>query len=140
MHQSDVEMSANGDMFAGRNRPSWPVRTLASLTLRLPEEDRFEPDVLVDEGCDLSEYGLAGTQVVLLCGHSAGSIALLLADGSLFCGDVLENRKTPRLGSILDDPLAAKTSVERLGTMMVGTVYPGHGSPFEFGQITAVHP
>ncbi len=110
MHRGDVGMSAAGDMFSGRKKPNVLVRTVLSLVGRFPQADRFEPDVLVDEGSDLSEYGLAGAGVLLLGGHSAGSIALFLADGSLICGDVLENRN-------------------------VGTVYPGHGRPFSFSEL-----
>jgi glyoxylase-like metal-dependent hydrolase (beta-lactamase superfamily II) len=139
MDQNDVQMSASGDMFAGRQRPNRLVRAIISLAMRFPEEDRFEPDVLIDEGSDLAEYGLPGAQVLLLRGHSAGSIALLLADGNLLCGDVLENRKAPRLGSIMDDLPAARASVERLNTMKVGTVHPGHGIPFDFRELTATH-
>lgn len=137
MHEGDVRMSANGDMFSGRKRQNRLVRAMLSLALRFPEEDRFEPDVLIDESSDLTEYGLAGARVLLLRGHSAGSIALMLADGSLLCGDVLENRKTPRIGSIMDDRPTAEAGVERLKAMDVRTVYPGHGKPFAFANLAA---
>lgn len=137
MHRGDVGMSADGDMFAGRKKPNLLVRTVLSLASRLPAADRFEPDLPVDEGADLSPYGLAGARVLLLGGHSAGSIALLLADGSLFCGDVLENRKGPKIGSIMNDTQAAQASVERLGSLSVETVYPGHGRPFAFADFAA---
>jgi glyoxylase-like metal-dependent hydrolase (beta-lactamase superfamily II) len=135
MHENDVPMSSTGDMFAGRRQPTWLVRAIAALVLRLPESDRFEPDTLIDESSDLAEYGLPGARVLLLRGHSDGSIGLLLSDGTLVCGDVLENVKGPRLGSIMDDLAAARTSLDRLGQMEIGTVYPGHGMPFEFGEI-----
>ena len=135
MHEGDVLMSAEGDMFSGRKRPNPLARTILSLAVRLPQQDRFEPDLLVDEAADLSEYGLVGARVLLLRGHSAGSIGLLLADGSLICGDLLENRKAPRLGSIMDDVTAARASVERLNTLEVGTVYPGHGKPFHWRKL-----
>ena len=115
--------------------PGWVARILLPLIARLPEKNRFEPDVLVDEESDLSEYGLPGAQILSLGGHSAGSIALLLDDGSLFCGDVLENRKVPKLGSIMDDVPTAQASVDRLKTLNVGTVYPGHGTPFEMSEL-----
>ena len=135
MHAGDVAMAANGDMFAGR-RPRNPfLRSLVSLAARLPQVDRFEPDRLVDEESDLAEYGLAGARVLLLRGHSAGSIALLLADGSLLSGDVLENRRKPRLGSIMDDVAVAEAGVRRLRTVGAGTVYPGHGRPFAFAEL-----
>jgi len=135
MHDGDVRMSATGNIFSGRKGPNRLVRAVVPLVFRLPEEDRFEPDMLVDEGSDLTEYGLAGARVLLLRGHSAGSIALSLAGGSLLCGDVLENRKAPKLGSIMDDVPAAEAGVRRLKAMDVGTVYPGHGQPFEFADL-----
>ncbi len=135
MHRGDVGMSVAGDMFSGRKRPNVVIRTVLSRMARLPRADRFEPDITVDEDSDLSEYGLAGATVLVLGAHSRGSIALLLADGSLICGDVLENRKRPRIGSIMNDKLAAEASVERLKTLAIGTVYPGHGRPFEFEEL-----
>ncbi len=135
MHADDVPMSAKGDMFAGRKRPNHVVRKLVSLAVRFPSEDRFEPDLLVDEDSDLSEYGLIGAKVLLFGGHSAGSIGLLLADGSLLCGDLLENRKAPRLGSIMDDVPTARASLERLGGLDIEVVYPGHGMPFHWRDL-----
>lgn len=139
MHERDARMASDGDMFAGRKSPGWVARILLPLIARLPEKNRFEPDVLVDEASALSEYGLPGAQILSLGGHSAGSIALLLEDGSLFCGDVLENRKAPKLGSIMDDVPTAQASVDRLKTLNVGMVYPGHGTPFEMAQLPGDH-
>lgn len=138
MHEGDIGMTANGDIFAGRARPGWLVRTLLPLVARVRPEDRFEPDVRVDEASDLAEYGLAGAYVLLLRGHSSGSIALLLDDGSLFCGDLLENRSTPKLGSIMDDVPTAELALQRLRSLPVGTVYPGHGAPFSMSDLTGV--
>ena len=112
------------------------MRSILSLVVRLPGEDRFEPDLLVDEDSDLGEYGLTGAKVLLLRGHSAGSVGLLLADGSLLCGDLLENRKEPRLGSIMDDIPTARASVERLNSLEIGMVYPGHGQPFRWRDLS----
>ncbi len=135
MHTGDMSMAKEGDMFAGRTSASSVVKTLLPLLVRLPTADRFEPDVLLAEDSDLSEYGLGAAQVLLLQGHSAGSIALLLEDGSLLCGDVLENRSAPKIGSIMDDVPTAEAAFARLETMDVGTVYPGHGRPFQLGEV-----
>lgn len=137
MHKGDGRMASDGDMFAGRKTPGWVARILLPLIARLPEKNRFEPDVLVDEESDLAEYGLPGARILSLGGHSAGSIALLLDDGSLLCGDVLENRKAPKLGSIMDDVPTAQAGVDRLKTLNVGTVYPGHGTPFPIADLIA---
>jgi glyoxylase-like metal-dependent hydrolase (beta-lactamase superfamily II) len=136
LHPGDVVMGSAGDMFSGRKTPGWVTRTVLPLLARLPERDRFEPDVLLEEGADLAEYGLPESRVLLLRGHSSGSIALLLGDGSLFCGDVLENRSEPKLGSIMDDVPTAQASVERLKALGSGTVYPGHGAPFAMSELT----
>jgi len=135
MHPADAPMATAGDMFAGRKRPGWLARTILPLFARVREADRYEPDALLGEETDLTDYGLPGAHVLLLGGHSSGSIALLLPDGSLFCGDVLENRSTPKLGSIMDDVPVARASVERLRTLPVTTVYPGHGAPFRFSEL-----
>jgi hypothetical protein len=40
----------------------------------------------------------------------------------LFCGDLLENRNGPALGSLMDDPTAAAASVAKLVDLKVQTV------------------
>ncbi len=135
MHEGDIGMTRDGDMFSGRSGGSWAVRTFLKMLLRLPQADRFTPDIPLSEASDLSAYGLDGVKVLRLVGHSAGSVALLFDDGSLICGDLLENRSTPRLGSIMDDIPAAEGSVERLQEFHPRTVYPGHGTPFDFAEL-----
>lgn len=135
MHANDVPMARDANMFAGRTPPNAFVRTILGAFARLPEHDRFEPDLSLSEDSDLTEYGLPGAHVLLLRAHSSGSIALLLEDGSLFCGDVLENRRTPKIGSIMDDVPLAEEAANRLKELDVGTVYPGHGRPFAMSEL-----
>ena len=137
INAGDTGMAAEGDMFSGRKPPKAVLKTLLPLLVRLPNADRFDPDVLLDEHSSLAEYGLPDARILLLQGHSAGSIAVVLGDGSLICGDVLENRSVPKLGAIMDDVPTAEASVERLRTMSIGTVYPGHGRPFEMSKLAA---
>lgn len=47
---------------------------------------------------------------------------MLTAEGDLFCGDLLENRRHPMLNSIMDDPAVARASVERLRELPVRRV------------------
>jgi len=135
MNVGDVGMTRDGDMFSGRSSGSSAFRWIARLALRLRDEDRFVPDVELTEDTDLAGYGLANVRVLQLAGHSTGSVALLFDDGSLICGDLLEDRGTPKLGSIMDDVPAAERSVERLRELEPATVYPGHGVPFEFLEL-----
>lgn len=133
MHPDDVGMVEFGDMTWNRRKPNVLVRALFALLFRLPKSDRFSPDVLIEEGDDLSEYGLEAL-IVELPGHSKGSIGVLASDGALFCGDLLANVGEPAVWSIIDDQAAAEASVEKLKGYAIQTVYPGHGQPFPIVQ------
>lgn len=67
-------------------------------------------------------------------GHSRGSIGVLTAGGDLFCGDLLINTDKPARNTLIDDRAKYDASVERLRTLEVKTVYPGHGRPFDMEQ------
>ena len=126
MHAGDAPMVEHGDMFAGRKSGSPLLKMAVNRTFGIR---RFAPDVLLNDGADLTPYGLAAT-VLSFPGHSSGSIALLTAEGHLLCGDLLENRSRPRAGSIVDDQAAFNASLARLASLPITTVYPGHGRPF----------
>jgi glyoxylase-like metal-dependent hydrolase (beta-lactamase superfamily II) len=94
----------------------------------------FRPDVLLEDGTELSGYGL-DARIVSIPGHSQGSIGVLTSSGNLYCGDLFENRKEPALNSLIDDPETARDSLERLMGMGIKTVYPGHGQSFLLEQM-----
>jgi hydroxyacylglutathione hydrolase len=136
MHRGDVGMAERGDMFYNRTSANAVMRLLAPLLPLLsgfPRSHRFTPDLFLKEGTDLSEYGF-DARVLSLPGHSMGSIGILTAGGDLFCGDLLENRGEPAFGSIMDDPATGRASVDRLKSLEIDTVYPGHGAPFPMAQ------
>lgn len=129
MHADDVGMAEQADMFVNRHQPNKLIRKLMPLISGFGKSNRFTPDILVKDGDDLSQYGLEA-KVISIPGHSKGSIGVLTADAALFCGDLLVNTDKPALGSIIDDPAAAQESLQKLVSMDIGTVYPGHGKPF----------
>jgi hydroxyacylglutathione hydrolase len=135
MGRDDAAMAERGDMFANRKRPNALVRTLIPIITGFGASERFTPDILLDDGYDLSPHGF-DAKVISLPGHSRGSIGILAAVGDLFCGDLFENTKSPALNLLMDDPAAAQASVATLATRVVTTVYPGHGRPFALAQIT----
>lgn len=137
MHSNDALMAERGDMFAGRNRANALLRWLVPKLSGFGRDEYFKPDIQLEDGDDLSAYGLAAT-VVSIPGHSQGSIGLLTSGGDLFCGDLLENTKQPRLGSIMDDPETAQASLSKLREYNIGMVYPGHGQPFEMSQLNSL--
>jgi hydroxyacylglutathione hydrolase len=131
MHRDDIGMAEQGDMFFNRKPRNAILRKLAPALIGFSKAQRFTPDVLLEDGDDLSPYGLAA-RVLSIPGHSKGSIGILTAAGELFCGDLLANVDKPSLGGIIDDMPVAQASLQRLRGLDVGMVYPGHGKPFPF--------
>ena len=134
MHKGDLGMADHGDMFWNRKSGNVIIRKLAPIFMKFPQADWFTPDVLVEDGLRLSDYGCEG-RVLSIPGHSLGSIGILTDDGSLFCGDLLDNTDKPRFNTIMDDPTTARASVDRLKELAVKMVYPGHGAPFALEMI-----
>lgn len=131
MHQADSGMAVDGDMLY--NRKGNFVARLISPFMGLAKKERFTPDFYVDEGDDLTEYGL-DARVIHIPGHSNGSIGIMTGEGDFFCGDLLANTKEPALGGIIDDKDAAQGSIEKLKNMNISMVYPGHGEPFNWNS------
>jgi glyoxylase-like metal-dependent hydrolase (beta-lactamase superfamily II) len=129
MHHDDSGMVERGDMFWNRKKPFILIRMMVPILFGFGKSDRFKPDLYIEDGYDLSEYGF-DAKILHIPGHSKGSIGILTAGGDLFCGDLLEKKDKPVLNSIMDDSAAANTSVEKLKSLEINTVYPGHGKPF----------
>jgi hydroxyacylglutathione hydrolase len=87
----------------------------------------LQADRLLEDGDRLDEYGLAGS-VVLLPGHTAGSVCLRLDDGVGFVGDLVSANGQPHLQRrIVADFTALRASFQRLRTLGLTTAYVGHG-------------
>jgi len=129
MHHDDSGMVERGNMFSNRKKSNILIRMIAPILFGFGKSERFKPDLYIEDGDDLSEYGL-DAKVLHIPGHSKGSIGILTADGDLLCGDLLENTDKLGLNSIMDDLTAANASVEKLNKLSIKTVYPGHGKSF----------
>jgi hydroxyacylglutathione hydrolase len=136
MHRAEAPAVERGDMFLSRGTPPLSRRLLKPIAglFRLRRRERFTPDLFLEDGDRLDDYGLDAT-VLHVPGHSAGSIAVLTADGALFSGDFLENRTRPSLATLVDDAEALKASFERVRQLDVRIVYPGHGRPFTIDEM-----
>jgi hydroxyacylglutathione hydrolase len=133
MHPADSGMVERGDM--GWNRKAKPDKisivfkimgSLVMLFSKAGQFDLFKADLAIDEGFDLAEYGF-DARVLHIPGHSKGSIGILTAGGDLFCGDLLYNM--PGF-FFADDAADFNASLEKLSSLDINTVYPGHGKPF----------
>ena len=129
MHQRDSGMVERED--TSQSRKAKPdklslIFRIMVLFIKPVKLDLFKPDLTVDEGFDLSEYGF-DAKVLHIPGHSKGSIGILTTGGDLFCGDLLYNIP----GFFFVDDLADYTaSLKKLRSLTINTVYPGHGKPF----------
>jgi glyoxylase-like metal-dependent hydrolase (beta-lactamase superfamily II) len=129
MHYDDLAMVERGNMFWNRRPPNIIIKMITPILFGFGKSKRFSPDLCIEEGYDLSEYGF-DARVIYIPGHSKGSIGILTASGDLFCGDLLTNMGRPVLNSIMDDSEEANTSIEKLKKLRINTVYPGHGKQF----------
>ena len=133
MHDGDSAMAESGDMFRGVKGFTVAVIRILLPLVGMSRYDSFRPDIILEDGHDLSEHGF-DARVVHVPGHSKGSIGVLTAGGDLFCGDILGNTGKPARTTLIDDPDELDASVERLRTLEIRTVYPGHGRPFLMEQ------
>lgn len=133
VHPGESAVVENGNMILSRETSPFLTRLILPL-FGLSKRDRFKPDLFVEDGDNLSHYGL-DAQVLHIPGHSKGSIGILTANGELFCGDLLINSGKPAINSLIDDSAAANASLEKLKRLEIKTVYPGHGKPFPLGLL-----
>lgn len=134
MHHDDSGMVEHGDM--SWNRKAKPDKISATFRLitmvfgglgKPGNFNTFKPNIYFMDGQDLSEYGF-DAKILHLPGHSKGSIGILTSGGDLFCGDLLYNFAG---FSFIDDLADFQTSIKKLKSLKISTVYPGHGKPFQ---------
>lgn len=135
IHREDAGMVETGN--ASWNRKVRPDRisrifailiTLLGKLNRTSQFDTFTPDLLLEDGQDLAEYGWKA-RILHLPGHSKGSIGILTSGGDLICGDLIYNFGRPA-SLYIDDLAAYRTSLDKLKSIEIKIVYPGHGRPF----------
>ncbi len=141
LHPAEVDAVKWGDPVLNKNIPhgfrGMMIRMIVRL-FRLKPADCFAPDVLIDDGYNLAGYGL-DAQVQHLPGHSDGSIRVLTSQGDLLCGDLLKNTRHPAPGFGIFDQLEFEATIEKLKSLNIHTVYPGHGKPFAWDQFMKNH-
>ncbi len=141
MHADDVGMVEKGDMFWNREmgRAKRALGRLFTLVMRvrLDDEDMFSPDILLKDGQSLTEFRFDAT-IHHLPGHSKGSIGVLTAQGDLFCGDVFTNVSTPKESDLLSNRNDYLKSLERIQSLNIQTVCPGHGQPFSRSALSTI--
>jgi hydroxyacylglutathione hydrolase len=144
LHQAEVEAVESGDPTRNKKFPdtlAWRLFKIILLFLKLNQADRFKPDLLLDDGHDLSSFGIDAL-ILHVPGHSNGSVGVLTpgrdsatgAGQAFFCGDLLANFRNPAPGLGIFDLPEFETSIEKLNQCNIFMVYPGHGKPFAWEQ------
>lgn len=106
-------------------------KTIRRVTAKaLADYTEFKPDILLKEGDNLGAYGF-DAKIVHLPGHTTGSIGIITKEGELIAGDICTNMKKPSLAPNAMNFKQLKSSVEKLKTMNIKKIYPGHGDPFD---------
>jgi len=135
MHRGDANMAKSGDMFV--ETKGGILITLIGVFAKVIglEASKFAPDILLEDNQSLKDFGLDAT-VIHNPGHSEGSISIYTSDHNLFCGDLFNNDKKPQKASIIQDAEKLEVSVEKIKSLDINLVYPGHGKPFRMEQLT----
>jgi hydroxyacylglutathione hydrolase len=134
MHADDAGMVEKGDMFLNRKGMNPFAGKISNLIFNLKKSDRFQPDLMLADGFDLTPYEL-DAKILSVPGHSKGSCAVLTGAGDLFCGDLLTNTSKPELNTLIDDRDQIMASLEKLKDMSIKRIFPGHGKPFQFAAL-----
>ncbi len=127
-------------MRAGDSGPLIPLR-FSGRILSLFLDPRFpavEPDLLIEEGYSLVEFGLPAT-VLHTPGHTPGSISILFEDGRAIAGDLMMGGSLggaihpldPGYHYFAEDLTELRSSIRKLLDRGAKTIYLGHGGPLE---------
>jgi len=88
------------------------------------------PDIIIDEGNSLKEYGL-DARIINLSVYSKNTIGILTDNGELFCDDIfteIHNKKTHNPELIY---------LKKLKKFLIDIVYPGNGKPIQLESLNA---
>lgn len=100
------------------------IESLIKKVFHLTGTKLFSPDIIIDEGFNLSEYGL-NARVIYMPGFSESSIGILTENGELFCDDIFVHQ----IPQVTDEKKNLRI-VKNLKNLFVDIIYPGYGEPF----------
>lgn len=122
---------------AGRNGELRPTNTLGKIFSSIGRRESegevgMEPDILLDEEYDLTEYGISG-KVISTPGHTPGSVSVLLDSKEAIVGDLVMAfypKTKPKYPMFAQDISEVKRSLRKVMGYSPDILYPAHGGPF----------
>jgi hydroxyacylglutathione hydrolase len=90
------------------------------------------PDILVDDVFDLSDYGISG-KIIHTPGHSQGSISIILDNGETLIGDMVRDVGDGEIGPgmFYEDKETLVASLEEVALFESRTIYLSHGNTID---------
>ncbi len=134
IHRDDAQWPRTGQNapVVGTNAAGKVFMVMMSRMNRQPLKP-FEPDIILDDERDLSEYGISA-RAIHTPGHTDGSVSVLLSNGDVIVADLLFGgfirKNEPSYPMIAVDMQQVKQSVKKVLACSPRTVYVGHGSQF----------
>ena len=130
MHRSDLELLEDNDRqpMQAHRRLGRLLRSLSRRGFRETLLPPFHPDLFLEDGDDLSPFGVRA-QVVALPGHTLGSIGVQTEDGALCVGDAMFHLFSISPALIYADRRLMEESVARIWALHPSALYFGHGRP-----------
>lgn len=128
MHKADCELIKNNML-----EPMFADKVMGKLVLALSLEsfkhdivEAFEPTLFLNEGDSLENYGIEAS-VILLPGHTRGSIGLKVWKTDLIVGDALMNLFYPTVSMLYGDKQIMLASASKITKQGEVTIHFGHG-------------
>ena len=142
VHRLDGKPMANGQSPIG-SAHHWQGQALQILMDALGpvlQPRPTHPDILLEDGDDLLQFGLEAT-VVHTPGHTFGSATLLLEGQVAFVGDLLSNTGHPHVQQYLaQDWTALQRSVQVIQALRPEWTYTGHShQPLSLPEVQRLH-
>jgi len=122
-------------------KPGWERYVgLARLTMGWLPVRGTAPVTPLEDGADLSVWGLPG-RAVHTPGHSSGCLSVLLDDGTVIIGDLVQGKRlptlVPELPAMAEDVASAYASWKRLLAMGATRFLPAHAKEFTAPELLA---
>lgn len=121
--ESNLNQKLYAETFLGKIVLSVSLKSVLGLPV-----PKFEPEILLHNGDNLSEYGI-NAEIIELPGHTNGSIGINVDGKNLIVGDALMNMFYPTVSMLYHDKNVMLKSAEKISGLDVETIYFGHGKP-----------
>ncbi len=121
--QSNTNQALSAKTFLGKIVLSASLKEFSVRTMQ-----EFQPDVLLNDGDSLADYGV-NAKIIVLPGHTKGSIGIDVDDTHLIVGDALMNMFYPTVSMLYYSQKDMLDSARKISGLGNRTIYFGHGKP-----------